>query len=161
MKSVVPGSAFSVYHGPSHPASSDPSAVKYQTQARPTITLTTTRLITVSWNIAYGKNGFPSRSTSSLYRLCSARRSSIRRLATGAASATAGTDEPLAASRRCRRLGALAARGVGRPGRRGDAETDDEVEVQADQAEDQRREHEHVQGVEHAQRVGADLGTSR
>ena len=43
-----------------------PSAVKYQTQARPMITQTTTRLITVSWNIAYGKNGFPSRSTSSL-----------------------------------------------------------------------------------------------
>ena len=33
--------------------------MKYQTQASPTITHTTTRLITVSWNIAYGKNGFP------------------------------------------------------------------------------------------------------
>jgi hypothetical protein len=29
-----------------------PSAVKYQTQASPTITETTTRLMTVSWNIA-------------------------------------------------------------------------------------------------------------
>jgi len=28
--------------------------VKYQTQASAMITLTTTRLITVSWNIAYG-----------------------------------------------------------------------------------------------------------
>ena len=31
------------------------------------ITLTTTRLITVSWNMACGKNGFPSLLTSSLY----------------------------------------------------------------------------------------------
>ena len=30
------------------------------------ITITTMRLMTVSWNIAYGKNGFPRVSTSSL-----------------------------------------------------------------------------------------------
>ncbi len=40
--------------------------MKYQTHVSPMITTTTTRLITVSWNIAYGKNGFPVRSTSSL-----------------------------------------------------------------------------------------------
>jgi hypothetical protein len=52
---------------PASPASSP--EVKYHTQARPMMTHTTTKLITVSWNIAYGKNAFPSRSTSSLYRL--------------------------------------------------------------------------------------------
>jgi hypothetical protein len=40
--------------------------VKYQTHERPMIVATTTRLITVSWNIACGKKAFPSRSTSSL-----------------------------------------------------------------------------------------------
>ncbi len=65
MKSVVPGSASSVKCGPSTPASV-PSALKYQTHASATITTTTTKLITVSWNIACGKNAFPRWSTSSL-----------------------------------------------------------------------------------------------
>ncbi len=38
----------------------------FQTIASPVITQTTTRLMTVSWNIAYGKNGFPCSLTSSL-----------------------------------------------------------------------------------------------
>ena len=38
----------------------------FQIQASAMITQTTTRLITVSWNIANGKNGFPRRWTSSL-----------------------------------------------------------------------------------------------
>ena len=43
-----------------------PNTVILGTVCIPTITHTTTRLITVSWNIAYGKKGFPVRSTSSL-----------------------------------------------------------------------------------------------
>ena len=72
MKLVVPGSAFASYSTPSEPEPEGPSgsvassAVKYQMHASPTMTVTTTRLMTVSWNIAYGKNGFPRVSTSSL-----------------------------------------------------------------------------------------------
>ena len=51
MKFVVPGSASSEYHGPISPGVV-PSAVKYQMHASAMITATTTRLITVSWNIA-------------------------------------------------------------------------------------------------------------
>ena len=40
------------------------------------ITATTTRLMTVSWNIAHGKKLLPRRSTSSLYRLNCSRSSS-------------------------------------------------------------------------------------
>src|SRR5262245_62942873 len=66
MKLIVAGSAFSAYSGPRMPAFV-PSAVSCQTIASPTITDTTTRLMTVSWNIAYGKNDFPRFSTSRLY----------------------------------------------------------------------------------------------
>jgi hypothetical protein len=41
-------------------------AVHFQMHASATMTTTTTRLITVSWNMAKGKNGLPRRSTSSL-----------------------------------------------------------------------------------------------
>ncbi len=41
-------------------------AVKYQTNASPTMTATTTNAITVSCHMAKGKNGFPSFLTSSL-----------------------------------------------------------------------------------------------
>ena len=61
----MPGSASSVYHGPRIPASV-PSAVKYQTHARPMITATTTSDMIESCSTAYGKKLFPSRSTSSL-----------------------------------------------------------------------------------------------
>ena len=43
-----------------------PSAVKYQMQARPMMTATTTSDMIESWRIAYGKKLFPSLSTSSL-----------------------------------------------------------------------------------------------
>ena len=43
-----------------------PFAVHFQTTASVTIVITTTRLITVSWNIAYGKNGLPRSLTSCL-----------------------------------------------------------------------------------------------
>ena len=42
--------------------------VKYQMHASATMTQTTTRLMTVSWNIACGKNAFPSCFVRSLYR---------------------------------------------------------------------------------------------
>ena len=61
----MPGSASSVYKGPRSPASV-PSAVKYQMQARPMMTATTTSDMIESWRIAYGKKLFPSLSTSSL-----------------------------------------------------------------------------------------------
>jgi hypothetical protein len=48
---VVPGSAGAPITGP---RSSEPSAVYFQMTASATITQTTTRLMTVSWNIAYG-----------------------------------------------------------------------------------------------------------
>ena len=67
MNCVVPGSACSAYRGPRRPESpgSGPD-VKYQMEASAMITATTTKLMTVSWNIAYGKKGFPRRWTSSL-----------------------------------------------------------------------------------------------
>src|SRR5687767_3336932 len=134
MKLVVPGSAFSSYRTPSAPEPEAPSgslassAVKYQMHVSATMTETTTRLITVSWNIAYGWNCFPSRSTSSLYRWCCARRSSTALLATRPPSARSRTQQaPLTARLR---LGALPAGRLLRPRRRADAEADHEVDVQ-------------------------------
>jgi hypothetical protein len=66
---VVPGSALSEYSDPSQPAPVpvwSPGIVHFQMQASPMITTTTTRLMTVSWNMAYGKNGFPRLWTSRL-----------------------------------------------------------------------------------------------
>ena len=136
--------------------------MKYQTHASPMITPTTTRLITVSWNIAYGKNGFPVALDVLLVALVLARGArSIRGYSPSEPPRPAGPDEALSAARWRRRLVALAPGGVVRPRRRGDAEADDEIEVQADQREDRARDHEHVQRVELAQRVGADLGAAR
>ena len=67
MNVIVPGSAGAAYSGPSHPASPGVSfAVYFQMTASTMMTVTTTRLITVSWNIAYGKNGLPRSLTSCL-----------------------------------------------------------------------------------------------
>ena len=84
-------------------------------------------------------------------------RSTIRRLVAIRPPPDARPDEPLTPSRGWRLPGALATGGDLRPGRRADAEPDDEVQVQADQGEDQPGDREHVQRVELAQRIGADL----
>jgi hypothetical protein len=73
------------------------------------------------------------------------------------APAAARPDEALASAGRRRRLTAIAAGGDVRPRRRADAEADDEIQVQADEAEDQPGNREHVQGVELAQRIRAYL----
>ena len=66
----MPGSAGAAYSAPSspwcRPLWCGPYDVHFQIAASATITLTTTRLITVSSNIAHGKNGLPRSLTSFL-----------------------------------------------------------------------------------------------
>src|SRR5687767_14881241 len=107
-----------------------------------TMTETTTRLITVSWNITYGKNCFPRDSTSSLYRLWYARRSSWALLISRPSSPRARPDETRLPGRL--RLGALLAGGLVGPRRGAHPEAHHEVEVQADQAQDRPRQEQHV-----------------
>ena len=104
------------------------------------MTITTTRLMTVSWNIACGKNDFPRVLTSSLYFANSRRRSSSEASSPSAPFRGPGARGPA----RGRPLGRLVldprrAGGLLRPRRRGDAEADDEVQVQADQRQDRAR----------------------
>src|SRR5215469_8336148 len=99
------------------------------------ITLTTTSDITVSWNIAYGKKGFPRSLTSSLYCWKTRRRSTTRSLATHVL-ARLRAHEPGARAVRRDRLERAAAGGLLRPRRRGDTEADHQVEMQPDQRED-------------------------
>ena len=66
----MPGSAGAVNSGPSRPwcvpSWCGPYDVHFQIAASATMTVTTTRLITVSSNIAHGKNGLPRSLTSFL-----------------------------------------------------------------------------------------------
>src|SRR5918911_1342729 len=70
-------------------------------------------------------------------------------------AAWARTDESASGGRR--RLLAVAPGRLGRPRRRGDAEADDEVEVEGDQPDDRPGQEQNVQRVEAAERVAADL----
>src|SRR5947208_14464494 len=73
-------------------------------------------------------------------------------------AARSRVDEPAARYRR--RFLALTPGRFLRPRRRGHAEPHDEVEVQADQAEDRTRKQEHVDRVEADERRGPDLGAA-
>src|SRR4051812_23602122 len=122
------------------------SAVYFQRTASPMITATTTSDMIVSCSIAYGWNGFPRCLTSSLY-CWNWRRRVSRRVLTGTRPPRARLDESGARAVRAGavlRVGRPAAGRVLRPRRRGDAEADDEVEVQPDQRRDRAREQQHV-----------------
>src|SRR5262245_20314365 len=127
------------------------------------ITITTTSDMTVSWNIAYGKNFFPRDLTSALYWRKTRWRSTTLSLGTLDSCAIGRHGRGAVAARpRAVGLGLVRARArrVLRPRRRGHAEADHEVEVQRDQRDQPARDDEHVDRVEARQRVRVDRGAS-
>src|SRR5215467_1098983 len=124
-------------------------------QASTTITTTTTNDMIVSCHMANGKNGFPRSLTSSLYCLKTRWRSAIR------SSAMSGLLRGARCLRRARsvrpgRRQRAHPRGLLRPRRRRDAETNYEIDVQCDQPDDRRGQDQHVDRVEPADRVRVD-----
>ena len=125
------------------------------------ITATTTRLMTVSWNIAHGKKGFAAPVDVllvALELLAVFERGHVRFLSIGEPPFPRGRGS----TRPSREAGRRSRPARSRPppsdqGGGGDAETHHEVQVQADERNEPARDEQHVQRVEARKGVVADL----